>query len=398
MKTQVNDAFVDNFFGGGSGDPISAPVDTDLNDDTIDDIIDDDEDDDKGKSDDVVKKTVLTGDKSNQALGDLLDVEIESDEGDDDKKIENRDVKKTVSNSNTETDLSEAVSQLIKDGVLMGFDDDDFSIKSVDDLKELIVANLDNRESLAIQERFNGLYESMPGELKQAMEYVSNGGRDLKTMFKKLSAITEVRDVDITEKEGQESVIKNYLLKTKFGTEEEIDEQITEWDDLDALSKKASIFKPKLDSLLEEDANEEIKREEKNRLKRQELLEGYHRGIESSVRKGVVNNIKITSAESNKIYKSLTENEYTSTISGRPINMLGKFIEDITWNEPDYDLLSELTLFAMNPEEYRKKIELSVSDKAIADNKRKLRTGDSVDNGKTDIKKITISRNKMLRK
>lgn len=395
MKTQVNNAFVDNFFGGGSGDPIAAPVDADLNDDIVDDIDDDDEDEEK--DDDVVKKTILTGDKSNQALGDLLEVEIESDEDDDDKKVV---INKPVDNKPPakNNDLSEAVSQLIEDGTLMGFEDEDFSVKSVDDLKELIIANLDNRETLAIQEKFNGLYESMPSEIKQAMEYVSNGGKDLKTMFKKLSAISETKEIDITEKEGQESIIRNYLLKTKFGTEEEIDEQITEWDDLDVLSKKASIFKPKLDLLLEEDANEEIKREEKNRIKRQDLLEGYHRGIETSVKKGVVNNIKITSAESNKIYKSLTENEYTSTISGRPINMLGKFIEDITWNEPDYDLLAELTLFAMNPEEYRKKIELSVSDKAIADNKRKLRTGDSVDNGKTDIKKITISRNKMLRK
>lgn len=396
---QVDDSFVENFFGGGTGDPINSP---DPNKKPNPDKKEDEDED--------PNKNVLTNKNVKVSLGDLMngDDEDEDDDedeeggdddedesgkggGDGDDEDEDEDDNRTIlSNKKSKPakepqggiSLKAVVDKLIEDDILIGFADEDFEIKTEEDLKELIVANLENKETEAIKTKFNELYNSLPDELKTAMEYVGNGGKDLKTLFKKLSNVAEVQSLDIADKQGQESVIRSYFKKSGTLTDEEIDEQIAEWEDLELLEKKAELYKPKLETLLKKEADEEIKREEKNKEKQKELLKDYFDGVKESIKDGNLNGLSLSKEEQNKIYEGLTENKYKSSISGKPINFLGKFIEDITWNKPDYKALSELTLFALNINEYKKKIEDSVQEKLIADHKLKLRSKGGENNNK----------------
>lgn len=385
---QVNDSFIDDFFGGGTGEPITAPVEdtTIVDQENVEDVVK------KSK-----EKTILSQAPSDLSLAGLLDVTIVDEDDDDDEDapkpvaVDKDDPIVSKPKEGT-VDYKTVASKLIEDEILIGFEEG--TIESIEDLKELIQANLEEREQLGVKTKFQEVYDSMPEEVQQAIEYVANGGKDIRQMLKKLSNIVETKEIDVTTESGQKETIKQYLLKTQFGTEEDIDDQITEWDDLGVLDKKANNFKPKLEALATKEAQEEIKRQETNREKQQGLLRGYYEGIESSIKEGKINSIPLTPDEKNKIYKGLTENNYTSSISGKPINYLGKFIEDITWNSPDYVLLSELTLFALDPAKYKEKIEKGVTEKTIADTKRRLNRGD--DKPVETDKQVTIKRKSLL--
>ena len=91
------------------------------------------------------------------------------------------------------------------------------------------------------------------------------------------------------------------------------------------------------------------------------------------------------------------------------MNLLGKFLEKITWDAPDYETLAELTLFAKDPKAYREKIKEQVKMEVVADKERKLRANtptmkqasreEDLQDNKLEVKKLVVKRpNSILRK
>jgi len=149
--------------------------------------------------------------------------------------------------------LVETFTKLIDDGLIMPFDDDkDLSDYSVKDWKELIEANFSEREKKIKEETPREFFQALPQELQIAAKYVSDGGQDLKGLFKALAQVEEVRELDVDDERDQETIVRQYLRATQFGTADEIEEEIESWKDIDKLGEKASKFKPKLDRMQEQ--------------------------------------------------------------------------------------------------------------------------------------------------
>ena len=141
--------------------------------------------------------------------------------------------------------LAELASKMIEEGTLFGFDDDkaleDYTTK---DFRELFEANFQEREAKIRQDTPKEFFNSLPEELQVAAKYVADGGTDLKGLFRTLSHVEEVMDLDPSNEQHQAEIARQYLTATNFGTPEEIQEEIETWYDSDRLEKKAKQFKP----------------------------------------------------------------------------------------------------------------------------------------------------------
>jgi len=172
--------------------------------------------------------------------------------------------------------LVDTFSKLIEEGMIVPFDDekplDEYSTK---DWKELLQANFEERENKVKQQVPASFFNSLPDELKAAYKYISDGGEDLKGLFRALSHVEEVRQLDPRDEQDQEQIARQYLRATNFGTEDEIEEEIETWKDLGNLGKKANQFKPKLDKMQEQVINYQLQQQEQFKVQQEEAANQY---------------------------------------------------------------------------------------------------------------------------
>lgn len=391
----VNESYVESFFGGVGDAQVAAPV-----------TKTDEEDEDK-----EVKKPEsnfsFKTEETEVPINKLIDVDkdelpIEEDE---DIIIPSETKTKPKATAPETSSLNTAVSELIKEGLIFGFDGEE-EITSIEDLKELINANKEEWKKEAIENELDEVFSALPEDLQYAVDYVKNGGRDLKSLFKVLAQTQDIKGFDVNT--DQKSITRTYLEYTKFGTPEEIEEQLAEWEDSDLLDKKAEQFKPKLEKLQEKVVQEKLAEQEEVKKYQKKLIKDYFDGVTEALQDKNLNGIAINKDEQASIYEDLTANNYVSSRTGQPINYLGKFLEHITWDQPDYKMLAELTLFAKNPEKYREKIKASVKASEAENTVRKLKTAQGglkpsttpveEEPNRFTIPKKSITRNSILRK
>lgn len=390
----VNESYVESFFGGVGDAQVAAPVTTE------------DEDNDKKEEKKPESNFSFKTEETEVPINKLIDVKEDELAIEEDENIIIPSAKETKTKpTSTESNLSTAVSELIKEGLIFGFDGEE-EINSIEDLKELINANKEEWKKEAIENELDEVFSALPEDLQYAVDYVKNGGRDLKSLFKVLAQTQDIKGFDVGT--DQKEITRTYLQYTKFGTAEEIEEQIAEWEDMDLLDKKAEQFKPKLDKLQEKVVQEKLAEQEEVKKYQKQLIKQYFDGVTEALQDKNLNGINISKDEQAAIYEDLTANNYVSSRTGQPINYLGKFLEHITWDQPDYKMLAELTLFAKNPEKYREKIRASVKADEAANTVRKLKTAQGglkptttpveEEKPKFTIPKKSITRNSILRK
>jgi hypothetical protein len=390
----VNESYVESFFGGVGETQVAAPVTK----------TDEEEDTDKDKKSE--SNFSFKTDETEVPINKLIDVEKEELAIEEDEDIIIPSAKETKPKSvSTDSNLNSAVSELIKEGLIFGFDGEE-EIKSIEDLKELIQANKEEWKKEALENELDEVFSALPEDLQYAVDYVKNGGRDLKSLFKVLAQTQDIKGFDVGT--DQKEITRTYLEYTKFGTPEEIEEQLSEWEDMDLLDKKAEQFKPKLEKLQEKVVQEKLAEQEEVKKYQKQLIKNYFDGVTEALQDKNLNGITINKDEQASIYEDLTANNYVSSRTGQPINYLGKFLEHITWDEPNYKMLAELTLFAKNPEKYREKIKASVKASEAENTVRKLKTAQGglkpsttpveEEPNKFTIPKKSITRNSILRK
>lgn len=390
----VNDSFIESFFGGVGESQVAAPVVTKT------------EEEEEEKEKKPENNFSLKTEETEVPINKLIDVKEEELPIEEEENIipASKETKPKVTAS-IESNLNTAVSELIKEGLLFGFDGEE-EIKSVEDLKELIQANKEEWKKEALENELDEVFSALPEDLQYAVDYVKNGGRDLKSLFKVLAQTQDIKGFDVGT--DQKEITRTYLEYTKFGTPEEIEEQIAEWEDMDLLDKKAEQFKPKLEKLQEKVVQEELAKQEEVKKYQKQLIKNYFDGVTEALQDKNLNGITISRDEQATIYEDLTANNYVSSRTGQPINYLGKFLEHITWDEPNYKMLAELTLFAKDPEKYREKIRASVKATEAENTVRKLKTAQGglkptttpveEEKPKFTIPKKSITRNSILRK
>ena len=302
-----------------------------------------------------------------EALAELDDAITEEESGE----------AKTGRRKTDKNGLQELAAKMIEEGTLFGFDDDkDLEEYTTKDFRELFEANFQEREAKIRQDTPKEFFNSLPEELQVAAKYVADGGQDLKGLFRTLSHVEEIIDLDPENENHQAEIARQYLRATRFGTPEEIEAEIVDWADMDKLEKKAYQFKPKLDKMQENIVAQKLGEQEQRKKQQQQAADQYMDSVYNTLSEGTLGEIKLDKKLQNKLYSGLVQPNYPS-ISGKPTNLLGHLLEKYQFVEPRHDLIAEALWLLSDPDGYKGKIKQEGSKKAVEKTVRQLKTAQS---------------------
>jgi len=334
------------------------------------------------KVDDETKSNAETTDD-----GQLETVVNESDDDDfDPLAIPNDSTDDQNDNSENEkktgrpTALVTAAKKLIEKGILTPFVNDKGEEESVEnytaeDFEELISQNLDYKYNQELPEKF---IQALPDELQRAYHYVAEGGTDLKGMFAALSASTEIKQLDPSKESHQKQIIRNYLSATKYGTPEEIEDELYALEDRGDLEKKAMQFKPKLDKMQDEIVNQRIARQQAETQRRQQASQMYIDSVYSTLEKGELNGLQLDNKTQNMLYSGLVQSNHPSMSGNGHTNLLGALLEKYQWGTekeaPRHDLIAEALWLLADPDGYKTKLRSGIEKETHEKTLRTLKT------------------------
>lgn len=275
------------------------------------------------------------------------------------------------------TGLVELTSKLIDKKLLVPFDDEKPLDKyTLQDFEELLEANFSHKEQELGSRVSTEFFESLPPEFQYAAEYVSKGGTDLKGLFRTLAQVEEVRQMNPADEHDAKHISRSYLQATNFGTPDEIEEQITEWEDANQLENKASKFKPKLDAMTERQVQYKLAQQEEMQKQQNAQMKHYMDNIYKTLEPGELNGLKLDRKTQNLLFTGLVQPSYQSA-SGNPTNLLGHLLERHQYIEPRHDLVAEALWLLADPEGYKAKVREITKKEVVADTVRKLKSEQS---------------------
>lgn len=325
---------------------------------------------DKPTETETDKKETITSEETTKVISDL-DKDLEpGSETDEDKSSVGR---KKIDKSG----MVETFSKLIEEGMIMPFDDGkDLADYTIKDWKELIQANFEEKEKAVREQTPKEFFESLPSELQYAAEYVARGGTDMKGLFRALAQTEEMMELDPSNENHQEYIVRQYLQATNFGSGDAnlIEDQIQEWAESGTLNKKANQFKPKLDQMQEQVLQSKLAQQEAFRQEQVAKKEQYMNNIYNTLKPADLNGIKLDSKRQKFLWDELTTVKYGS-MSGRPTNLLGKLLEEYQFGQqPRYDLIAETLWLLSDPDDYKENIKKQVKNEITQETVRKLKT------------------------
>ncbi len=281
--------------------------------------------------------------------------------------------------------ISDVFSKLISSEKIVPFDDgkalEDYSAK---DWEELIEANLEEKANQVRRETPKQFFDSLPEELQIAARYVADGGTDLKGLFSTLGQVETTKELSIKDEQGQETIIREYLGATGYGTQEEISEEIEIWKDLGKLEKQAAKFKPKLDKMQEKVVAKKIAEQEMKKAQQEQASKQYMSSVYDTLKDGSLGDIKVDKRTQAMLYNGLVQPSYPS-VSGRNTNLLGHLLEKYQFVEPNYTLISEALWLLQDPDGYKAKIMDKGAQKSVEKTVRKLKTEQSNAGGSSSL-------------
>jgi hypothetical protein len=289
-----------------------------------------------------------------------------------------------VSSKKESSELIDFLKKRIESKEMFAFDDFDetkqdlsdyLSTLSKKDIDELWKANIDNLKQEVASKTPQEFFESLPTELQYAAKYVMDGGTDLKGIFKALSAVEEVRALDVDKEDDRELIVRSYL-QAIGETPEDIDSEIEDLKDTGKLEKKAKSYKPKLDKMQEEIVQHKIAEQEYNKQKQIQAAQQYTQKVYEALNPGVINGLKLDNKTQAFLYQGLTQANYSS-INGKNTNLLGHLLEHHQFIAPNYPLIAEALWLLSNPEDYRKSLIVKGKNEAVENTVRQLKTEQS---------------------
>lgn len=372
------DLDIDSWLGAPGADSVLSPSETENAKPNIFDSLKTDisflDSDNSSDSENKVKPEEM------QHINNMLDEDI--------KSVENEDEEIVPAKGRPKAEKSALVGFLkkrIEANEMFAFDDyneeketlDDYlgslTEKDVDDLWQANISNIKHEVASNTPAEF---FESLPEELQYAAKYVADGGQDLKGLFKALSHVEQIRELDPTDEVDQENIVKSYLQATNFGDTDEIEEELTNWKDLGQLEKKAKQFKPKLDLMQEEIIQSRLAEQEMFKQQQEQAATVYVQNVFDTLRNGELNGVKLDKKVQSFLYNGLTNPQYPS-LNGSPTNLLGHLLEKYQYVEPRYDLISEALWLLSNPDDYKANLIRQGKNQAVEQTVRQLKTEQS---------------------
>ena len=346
------------------------------------------DDEDNNSSDEETKDNSVTSEKK-LVTKEETDSLIKELDLDDDELSENK--SKGGRPKTEKSGLVEFLKKRIESKEMFAFDDYDEGKQSLDDylgglgekdVEELWQANVDNMKSEVAAKTPQEFFESLPDELQYAAKYVADGGQDLKGLFQALAQVEQVREMDPTDENDQEGIVRSYLQATGFGTADEIEEEVATWREIGSLEKKAKQFKPKLDQMQEEFVQATLAEQEAKKEQQEHAAQAYMQNVFEALRPAEINGLKLDKKTQAQLYSGLVQPQYPS-ISGRPTNLLGHLLEKYQFVEPNYPLIAEALWLLSSPDEYRSSLTKQGKNQAVEQTVRQLKTEQSRKNVST---------------
>lgn len=290
-------------------------------------------------------------------------------DGDNDAATKNTGRPKTDKNG-----LVELTKKLIEKKMLVPFDDDKaIEDYTTQDFEELFEANEQEKTRKTFGEISEQFFQSLPPEFQYAHQYIQNGGRDLKGLFKSLAQVEEVRQMDPTKDADAKQIARSYLQAThRDWTPEEIEEEIVAYEDRGELEAKAAKYKPKLDALTEQQVAYKLKQQEALRQQQAEQAQVYMDNIYKTLEPGELNGLKLDRKTQNLLFAGLVQPNYQSS-TGNQTNLLGHLLEKYQYVEPNHGLLAEALWLLADPDGYKSKVRENEKKGVTQDTVRKLK-------------------------
>lgn len=328
----------------------------------LDDI--DDDDTESLKDPEVAKAAVAA----------IVDQSLEEEEEDD--ADDNTQVNKGGRPRLSKDAMIEAANRLIDKGVLQPFDDGKpLADYTVDDFEELIQANISSQTSEVAQNAPVQLFQQLPEEVQAVIHYALNGGQDIKSVFSQLAKAQETFDLDVTNEQDQETIARQYLNVSGFGSVEEIEDEINVLKDRGDLAKYAERYKPKLDARQAEVIEKRLKDQQAAQVRKNEMEKKYHDVVYNTLNSNNLNGIPLNNKVQTMLYYGLTDATKYQDSKGNPTNALGYLLEQHQFGEKaNPSLVAEALWLLADPVNYRNSVKQLGANVANSNTVRQLRT------------------------
>jgi len=242
------------------------------------------------------------------------------------------------------------------------------------DLNSLIDENLKLKEDTFKKEIPQQFYEMLPEDFKIAYEYIQNGGQDLKGLYRALSEVQQLKDLDPKNEDHHEEIVYEYLRNANTDwNDDEVKSQVEEWKDLGLLEKKAVQLKPKLDKMKDQIVQYQLEEQKLIAEQRKQAAEQYIQNVYTALKPGEIGGLKLDAKTQTGLYNGLVNANYKS-ISGGQTNELGHLLEKYQYQEPNYSKIAKVLWILKDEEGYEASLMKKGAAKQNEETVKKLKT------------------------
>jgi hypothetical protein len=340
----------------------STQVDTSFLDNPNNDLDNDDDDEPA-----PVKAT------AKDALADILDDPI--DDEDDEPVPGNAPINK----AGRKPALVEVINKLKDKGLIDLFEDaPNLEEYTLEDIEELLEQNIIHKVNETAKQAPVEVFKRLDPKLQDVISYALSGGTDITAVLKNVTRAQEITELSVDKEDDQEQIVREWLRETNFGTDDEIDDEISSYMDRNELAKKAKQFKPKLDSKQAEIMQKKLLEQEEKRKKADEAKKNYANRIFQELNQPELNGLKLNNRIQTALYYGITDTTKYQDRNGNATNELGHLLEKYQFGESaNPSLILEALWLLKDPEGYRKSVSYTGEKKATADTVRKLKTAEA---------------------
>lgn len=299
------------------------------------------------------------------------------------EEIENSTEQFEEAKAGTHADLVSFFKPKLESKEIIPFDDFDESKQSIEDyLKtfktkdwdDLWKANLTLKEEDLAKRMPGEFFGSLPEEFQYAARYWQDGGTDLKSIFKALGQVEEIKELDPVN--DSRKVNETYLSAIKFGTPEEIKEQLDQWDDLNVSQKKAEGFKPKLDKMQEQILEQKLAAQANLKQEQKNAYDFYHNNVVDAISDSDLGGIQIDKKVQAALYSGLTQHSFKDS-RGKVCTEFEYLLDQIMWVKPDYKKLAKIQWMLKDEPALQKAYSTKAVNNNVEDTVRTLKTEQS---------------------
>lgn len=296
-----------------------------------------------------------------------LEKQVESEDKTETKTVDG----KVVKTDEKKTDFISAVTDLISNGDLIGYEDG-AEIKSIEEAKELLRLNIQEAKKSGFEDVWKEKVESFSPQVQAILNYAENGGKDIIPLLNAISKVEEVSNFNIDTEEGQEQIVKEFL-KIQGWDDEDIKDEIETAKDVDKLKAKAEKFLPKLDQMHQQRVEQMMIEQEEAEKEAEQARQNYLTTIRTTLSKEKLADIKLGREDKAMLWDSLTDIKYKSW-SGQPTNKFFKKLEEIQAGKTaDYDHFLEIVHMTIDPKGYKEKLKEQLKTETTVETARKLK-------------------------